>query len=78
MPDCNDNHISLEDRLKALITKTVTGEWAICFVEVDACELDAIDCANNVMSIEQILSNCIGTSDCGKPALRIGRTPLAP
>lgn len=68
---CDNNNLTLEQLIAALVTKTTDGEWAIRTMQVEACELDAINCNNNALPPFEILKKCIGINDCGKPALRL-------
>lgn len=70
--DCNNKNLTVEQLLSALVTKTPTGEWALRTMEVEACELDAIDCSNKTLEPFEILKKVIGINDCGKPAIRLG------
>lgn len=70
--DCNNKNLTPEQLLSALVTKTATGEWALRTMQVEACELDAIDCSNKTLDSFDILKKVIGINDCGKPAIRLG------
>ena len=69
--DCDNKVMTPEQLLAALITKTTDGAWAIRTMQVEACELDAIDCNNNSLPPFEVIKKCIGINDCGKPALRL-------
>ena len=80
MPDfisCDNNNMTAEQLIAALITKTADGEWAIRTMQVEACELDAIDCNAKALPPFEALKKCIGINDCGKPALRLALPTLA-
>lgn len=80
MPDfigCDNNNITVEQLIAALVTKTADGEWAIRTMQVEACENDAIDCSNGVLPPFEVLKKCIGINDCGKPALRLALPTVA-
>ena len=75
--DCENSYLSPEDQLKSLITKDAEGNLAIRVVEVEACLEDGINCDTNHLSLAELIVQCIGVSDCGKPALRLAK-PAAP
>ena len=70
---CNNNTLTIEELLSALVTKTSEGDWALRTMEVTACAEDAIDC--NALPEERtpfgILKKVIGINECGKPAIRL-------
>jgi hypothetical protein len=69
--DCNNNNISDEELLSALVTKTAAGNWALRTMEVTACAEDAISCDTTNMTPSEILRRVIGINECGKPAIRL-------
>ncbi|MBA2648067.1 MAG: hypothetical protein H0U75_00450 [Legionella sp.] len=68
---CDNNQLTAEQIIAALLTKDANGENAIRVMFVDACATDAIDCENNQLTIEQGIKGTLGISDCGKVALRL-------
>lgn len=69
--DCDNNIITLDQVLSALLTKTATGEWALRTMDVTACADDAVDCDNNAVPNVNLLKKIIGINACGKPAIRL-------
>ena len=74
--DCENAYLTPEEQLKSLITKDANGNLAIRIVEVEACEEDGITCDTNHLSLADLLVQCIGTSACGKPAIRLAKPPI--
>ena len=75
---CDNNQLTDEQLLAALMTKDASGNWAFRVTFVDACALDAIDCSNNMVTTAQISRKVIGTDPvCGKPAIRLANTNMA-
>lgn len=75
--NCNTAHLSFEELISALITKTATGEWALRTTFVDACANEAVDCSNHVLSVDSMLKKLIGVDpNCGKIAIRLANPGL--
>ena len=71
--NCTNANLTIEQVFSALLTKTTGGDWALRTMIVEACATDAIDCENNMVTIEQSVKNCIGIDpSCSKPAIRLG------
>ena len=70
--NCDNNQLTDEQLLAALVTKDSSGNWALRTMFVDACSEDAIDCSNNFLTKGQILRKLVGIDPtCGKPAIRL-------
>lgn len=76
---CDNNSLTDEQLLAAVLTKTEGGEIAIRTMFVDACSEDAIDCNNNAeVTLEKISRQVIGIDpNCGKPAVRLANSRMA-
>lgn len=75
---CNNNTLTPEQILAALLTKDADGNVAIRTMLADACSENAIDCTKNALPLNANLLKAIGISRyCGKPALRLGISPQA-
>lgn len=75
---CDLSHLTMEDLLPALLTKTANGEWAFRTMIVDGCADDAINCSNNAIDFDSAFKNCIGIDPgCGKPAIRLASNTFA-
>lgn len=75
--NCNTAHLTFEELLGALMTKTATGDWALRTTFVNACALEAVDCSKNALSTDQMLKKLIGVDPvCGKIAIRLANPSL--
>lgn len=75
---CDNNSLSDEQLMAALLTKNSDGEWAFRTMFVDACEDDAIDCNSGPVTLQEISRKVIGIDPiCGKPAIRLANTRAA-
>jgi hypothetical protein len=75
---CDNNQLTKEQILAMLTTKDSDGNWALRVTFVDACSENAIDCSNNMLTIDQITKKVIGIDPvCGKPAIRLANTRAA-
>lgn len=76
--NCDNNGLTDEQIMAALITKDDDGNFAFRTMFVDACSEDAIDCSNNSLPISQLSRKTIGLDpDCGKPAIRLANKKAA-
>lgn len=66
-----NSSISIEDLVKALLTKDEDGRWAFRTMQVSAGAESAIDCNNGDISLEDAFRKTIGINDSGKPAIRM-------
>lgn len=74
---CNNNTLTPEQILAALLTKDADGNVAIRTMLANACSENAIDCTKNALPLNANLLKAVGISRCGKPALRLGISPQA-
>lgn len=70
---CANKDLTPEQLIAALMTKNANGEWAFRTMEVSGCAENAIDCSNSSLPVNVLLAKAIGISECGKPALRLGK-----
>lgn len=73
---CENNQITDEQLVAALLTQDTSGNWALRTMIVDACAEDALDCNTKDMTLSQMLRKCVGVNDCGKPAIRLAHPDL--
>lgn len=70
---CENAHLTTEQVMSALVTKTSEGDWGIRTMLVEACSENAVDCSNNAIPFDTQFKKCIGISaECSLPALRLG------
>jgi hypothetical protein len=70
--NCENNHLSPEEQLKGLFTLDADGNVAIRTIAVVGCE-EGIDCNLAHLPLATLLAMAIGSSACGKPALRLAQ-----
>jgi precorrin-4 methylase len=67
----NSANMTLDQLLKAAVTKDATGKRALRVAYVDACENDGASCDESHLSGEDLLRRCFTVNECGKVALRL-------
>lgn len=69
--NCTTNHLPIEQVLKSILRKDAGGLVGMPIVEVSGHESPAINCKNNYLKFNDLLSLSVGVDPCGKPALRV-------
>lgn len=69
--NCNNNNITPEQLLNALLTKTSDGDWALRTMQVEACSIEAVECDTPILTPFEALKKVVGINECGKPAIRL-------